>query len=263
MSRAELNLDQLLADMAEDVPPMPADFHGKWVSAVRTQAGKPEEKQPETPVAAPVSLWPKLLSLAAVFMFLIGGTFVYRSSRKTILPQSKPAVTVLETEKNGSLNAAGDAEEANDAGKADYAAMGAAGEAGSLVMNSAMESAAEAPERRVANQTVMAKRAEEADYAEEAPEMEMAEEAPETVSGSAVPEAEKPAVEMPEASSASAVPAAEKPAFEASAPVSAERSGLSGFFADMGDFLLVVWPYLLLALALLAIAAGIRKFRKK
>jgi uncharacterized membrane protein YraQ (UPF0718 family) len=68
---------------------------------------------------------------------------------------------------------------------------------------------------------------------------------------------------MPEASSASAVPAAEKPAFEASAPVSAERSGLSGFFADMGDFLLVVWPYLLLALALLAIAAGIRKFRKK
>jgi len=31
----------------------------------------------------------------------------------------------------------------------------------------------------------------------------------------------------------------------------------------MGDFLLVVWPYLLLALALLAIAAGIRKFRKK
>ena len=34
----EMNLDQLLAGMAEDVPPMPADFHEKWMNAVRAEA---------------------------------------------------------------------------------------------------------------------------------------------------------------------------------------------------------------------------------
>ena len=79
MSQAELNLDQLLAGMAEDVPPMPAGFHDQWMNAVREEA-----KQAETPAPAPVSQWPKILSVAAVFVFLIGGTLIYR-------PETAPA----------------------------------------------------------------------------------------------------------------------------------------------------------------------------
>ena len=83
----KLNLDQLLAGMAEDVPPMPADFHDKWMNAVRaeTKQTKPkpsnQAKQAVPPEAAPVSQWPKILSIAAVFVFLIGGTLIYRSAR--------------------------------------------------------------------------------------------------------------------------------------------------------------------------------------
>ena len=42
-----------------------------------------------------------------------------------------------------------------------------------------------------------------------------------------------------------------------------ERTGIGDFFADMGDFLLEVWPFVLIALVPLAVAAGVKKFRKK
>ena len=42
MSQAELNLDQLLSDMAEDVPPMPDNLHDKWMNSVRAEAAKKE-----------------------------------------------------------------------------------------------------------------------------------------------------------------------------------------------------------------------------
>ena len=42
-----------------------------------------------------------------------------------------------------------------------------------------------------------------------------------------------------------------------------ESADIGGFFADMGDFLLTVWPYLLIAAVLSAIITGIIKLRKK
>ena len=92
-AKARLKLDQLLSDMAEDVPPMPDGLHDKWMDSVRAEAAKNEN-----PLPVSVSRWPRILSVAAAFIFLIGGTFIYRSSRKTILPESRPADAVFSPE---------------------------------------------------------------------------------------------------------------------------------------------------------------------
>jgi len=305
----ELNLDQLLAGMAKDVPPMPADFHDKWMNAVRAESKQTspnssnqtnQAKPAAQPEAAPVSQWPKILSIAAVFVFLIGGTLIYRSARKPILPGSgsvnSAAVTetveteetaisetaVSETAITGSAmrKAADAAEKAgskmetaggagfsgmnsdaeapalamNSAEEADFAAVNSAAEAPVMAMNSAEEAAYEADameEAEVAYDSVM----EEAKEAETRPAVNMAAEAP---AAEAAP-TEVPATEAP----AAEITPTEIPATEAPVSAPAVREGIGGFFADMGDFLLVVWPYLLAALALLAIAAAAKKFRKK
>ena len=84
--RIDPELDDALAAMAEEVPPMPADFHDRWMSAVRAEAGNTAPAAEEGPRKAPVSLarWTRILSVAAVFVFLIGGTLVYRNSKKTL-----------------------------------------------------------------------------------------------------------------------------------------------------------------------------------
>ena len=35
-----LELDQMLAQMAQETPEMPADFHARWTEAVRAEAGQ-------------------------------------------------------------------------------------------------------------------------------------------------------------------------------------------------------------------------------
>lgn len=233
----ELYLDQLLAGMAEDVPPMPADFHDKWMNAIRT-----ERKQ-----SSPVSQWPKILSIAAVFVFLIGGTLIYRSVRKPILPENgsvnTAAVTKIIETNNTAMSEttiAGSAMEkaADSAGEADLR-MDTAGEADFTAVNSAEEAPVMAMDS-----------AWEAAY--EAESMEEAEEA-ET----------RPAVKMTAKAPAAEITPTEVPATEAPASASVAREGVGGFIADMGDFLLTVWPYLLIVLVLLAIAAAVKKFRKK
>ena len=84
--RIDPELDDALAAMAEEVPPMPADFHDRWMSAVRAEAGNTAPAAEEGPRKAPVSLarWTRILSVAAVFVFLIGGTLIYRNSKKTL-----------------------------------------------------------------------------------------------------------------------------------------------------------------------------------
>ena len=233
----ELYLDQLLAGMAEDVPPMPADFHDKWMNAIRT-----ERKQ-----SSPVSQWPKILSIAAVFVFLIGGTLIYRSVRKPILPENGSVNTAAVTEIIETNNTAmsettiaGSAMEkaADSAGEADLR-MDTTGEADFTAVNSAEEAPVMAMDS-----------AWEAAY--EAESMEEAEEA-ET----------RPAVKMTAKAPAAEITPTEVPATEAPASASVAREGVGGFIADMGDFLLTVWPYLLIVLVLLAIAAAVKKFRKK
>ena len=233
----ELYLDQLLAGMAEDVPPMPADFHYKWMNAIRT-----ERKQ-----SSPVSQWPKILSIAAVFVFLIGGTLIYRSVRKPILPENGSVNTAAVTEIIETNNTAmsettiaGSAMEkaADSAGEADLR-MDTAGEADFTAVNSAEEAPVMAMDS-----------AWEAAY--EAESMEEAEEA-ET----------RPAVKMTAKAPAAEITPTEVPATEAPASASVAREGVGGFIADMGDFLLTVWPYLLIVLVLLSVAAAAIKIRKK
>ena len=86
MLQNDPELDALLDQMAEDVPPMPADFHDNWMSAIRTEAKQAapaaEEKEEKKPVS--IVRWTRILSVAAMFVFLIGGTLLYRNTKGTM-----------------------------------------------------------------------------------------------------------------------------------------------------------------------------------
>ena len=70
-------LDLELAKMAQETPEMPADFHARWTEAVRAEAaGQQTEKKHETR-----RQWRYILSAAAVFVFLIGGTLITRGTK--------------------------------------------------------------------------------------------------------------------------------------------------------------------------------------
>lgn len=268
MNQTELDLDQMLAGMAEDVPPMPADFHDKWTNAVREEAA-----QAKAPAPVRISQWPRILGVAAVFVFLIGGTFIYRSTRKTILPKAEPVPVPNVTETAAVGDSGGSAGEADYAFSADSAAKapvrnesvkadrmdsaaeapagGTAGESG----GPAIIQATERPMMQIDEETAVNYAGDaEADMAEEAEEnTEYAEDAAEeSAAGASV--TEEPAAETT---------ATEAPVAEASETVPAERQGIGGFFADMGDFLLAAWPYLLIAAVPLAVAAYLKKSRKK
>ena len=100
----EKEIDRLLEEMAETAPEVPADFHDRWMNAVREEAGKQK---------APVSQWPKILSVAAAFVLLIGGVILVRTNGQKqqtpapALPASGEAVEEAKT--------AEEAEEAQDA----------------------------------------------------------------------------------------------------------------------------------------------------
>ena len=264
MSQAELNLDQLLAGMAEDVPPMPAGFHDQWMNAVREEA-----KQAETPAPAPVSQWPKILSVAAVFVFLIGGTLIYRSARKPLLPANEAVSTMAVTE--GAVNKEAVAEEAaaenaatvENAMEAIYEAAASAGETDAAAVPAAgsgnrKELGAKSAEVSYAAEAMTEEETAAEDASVPAYFMEAAEEAEEEVV-SAAPVTKAPVTEAP----VTEAPVTEAPVTEAPAAGMPERTGIGGFFADMGDFLLEVWPFVLIALVPLAVAAGVKKFRKK
>lgn len=231
MNQTESSLEQLLSDMAEDIPPMPADFHEQWMNAVREEA-----KHTEKAVPASLSQWPKILSIAAVFVFLIGGTFIFRSTRKTILTESRPvnALSVPEAGMTGEVDPeeaiSGEAGPEEDAGNMIFKAAGYAGEAdfsGTAVSDGEVSARKETGETA---EDVSSAGALMMDTAEETGKDE---------------------------------PAAEEPVTEAPETASANHHGIGGFFTDMGDFLLSVWPYLLIVAVPLVVAAGMKKFRKK
>ena len=72
----------------------------------------------------------------------------------------------------------------------------------------------------------------------------------------------EPAVKIAAEAPANTAPPTGSPAVEASESVPATRKGIGGFFADMGDFLLAVWPYLLIVLVPLAIVLIMKKTKK-
>ena len=69
-----MDLDQLLAEMAQETPEMPADFHARWTEAIRAEAGQAENEKRQDSRRQ----WRYILSAAAVFVFLIGGTLLTR-----------------------------------------------------------------------------------------------------------------------------------------------------------------------------------------
>ena len=120
-------LDLALEQLAEDVPPVPADFHARWMQAVRTEAQKQESPKTEIPeeeksgkvVRFSVNRWTRILGVAAAFVFLIGGTLLYRSGKRTLTtleyqPEitEKEAAAVYEAGEAAAVPEAGAAEEA-------------------------------------------------------------------------------------------------------------------------------------------------------
>ena len=286
--RIDPELDDALAAMAEEVPPMPADFHDRWMSAVRAEAEKnaPADKPvpEESPSKAPVSLarWTRILSVAAVFVFLIGGTLLYRNSKKTLslAPAAEMSHAVMAggeapAEDGGAelrpeapaVMGITDAEEA-----AQDMAMEAAYEEAAMAAAPAEEAETDgaAPALFAVNAAPKASaksagEAYETSAAEEAAYEEDAEEANEAMADGAAeaPAAVPAATVMPTAAPTQPPAVPEK---KTETAVETRETGLlqdaGAFLSDMGDFLLASLPYLAV-LAVPALVALIFRRRKK
>ena len=248
---ADPELDAELALMAEEVPPVPADFHHRWMNAVR------EDKK--TGHGISLTGWTRILSVAAAMIFLIGGTVLYRNSKHSLnafRTERKAAVTA---ESSGEQAAAGDtdplaAEMETDSGD------GTETETGTLSVmtaNTAKEIDAEAYE---ADMTA----------------------APESMGVFAAEEADSMYETSEEADEASCEETEEIPARVDSLPAAlrAEKSGTQAkgsaeetetgflrdtgaFLSDMGDFLLAALPYLAVLAVPVAVALVIRGKKRK
>ncbi len=269
---ADPELDALLSEMAEEVPPMPADFHDKWMSAVREDAANKAPVKEETPDrTGTIVRWTRILSVAAVFVFLIGGTLLYRSSKKTL----SSAVMMTESRKTDA---------AENAALTAGAIMGAAEEEAmdAAVAGEAMEAAVMAESMEAAEEEAAWEAAEEAEAVYDSflpaagdaavnsePALFAAYEAAASVKGAddtaerKASAAEKaPATEAP-VPAATAAPTAAPTEVPTAAPTEVPAEAETGsFFADMGDFLSETWPYLLI-LAVPAVTASFLRRRKK
>ena len=291
--RIDPELDDALAAMAEEVPPMPADFHDRWMSAVRADAEKnaPADKPApeESPSKAPVSLvrWTRILSVAAVFVFLIGGTLLYRNSKKSL---SSPVS--FEAEKQDAVETAVEpatelaagavmetAEEAEEAAAEEPLMMESYMQAAAVDGAAGVPADAEAEDREalkaagaVQNAFTAAPKeaaetdAEEADYAMEAAYEE--ESAMEAAAYEAAEEAAMPAPTKALTPAPTAAPTASPTVEPTAVPTvepEPEQTGFlpaaGAFFTDMGDFLLAALPYLLV-LAVPAVTALVIRRRK-
>ena len=247
-------LDELLSSMAEETPEMPADFHQAWTNRIHQEARKKQGKGSAQRI--------RLLSAAAAFVFLIGGTLIYRSVRPVnrlngVAAGGGSAAAVLNSVKTEAAFQSEAAEDVPDAAAEDRAGENA------LYAGALTDGAAEAP----------ALQAELEEYAEETvliPEMAMAQtEETETAAESAkeartaapVPLATGAPVPTPIAADAG-VPAREEGGRGREQPESGEGFA-AGFLRDMGDFVLWVLPWAAGACAVGAGAAWILRSRKK
>ena len=226
-----LELDQMLAQMAQETPEMPADFHARWTEAVRAEAGqKKTEKQQDSR-----RQWRYILSAAAAFVFLIGGTLLTRS-----MDQKDRTNKVAVTENTGNTVSDTDGEEDL------FIAVNEAAEEAETDMAEPM-AAAVRPNEAVA--AMGAKAAGQANAAMDAAMDTAMEEAPAEDAG-AEKAAEKTA-EEPAAETAGEQPeAAEEPV---------QESEFVSFLKDLGIFTLKA---LAAAAAIAAVVFGVKAFRK-
>ena len=234
-------LDRLLEEMAEETPEMPADFHARWTKQIQEEqkAHKHSERTRQTRY---------ILSAAALFVFLVGGTLITRgwNRRHPAVTASAPQAQVMyNVDAAGSnalkADALQTAEEREEAAEADNAAPMGAAPAGNV-----MESAAESAEE------------EEILYeAAEAPDMMMAE-APamkEAVKDAAAKRAEEPADAAAAAGTAETEAAAVKETgkTEAAAKPAEAPKKENEFLSFMRDFA----RFSLKALGVMAVIAGL------
>ena len=288
MPVTDAELDAALAQMAEEVPPMPADFHDRWMNAVRAEAGSTapaEEPAPKHTLS--IVRWTRILSVAAVFVFLIGGTLLYRNSKKSLsFPVS------FEAEKQDAVETAVEpatelaagavmetAEEAEEAAAEEPLMMESYMQAAAVDGAAGVPADAEAEDREalkaagaVQNAFTAAPKeaaetdAEEADYAMEAAYEE--ESAMEAAAYEAAEEAAMPAPTKALTPAPTAAPTASPTVEPTAVPTvepEPEQTGFlpaaGAFFTDMGDFLLAALPYLLV-LAVPAVTALVIRRRK-
>ena len=220
--QADPELDAVLEQMSGEVPPMPADFHDKWMNAIRAEAAQnasaPEEKTEKKVVS--LTRWTRILSIAAVFIFLIGGTALYRNSRGSLMPA---------------------ADKTEAAVMADLA---------SAAREESAEKTEEEPEKTEEEPDIRKKNAAAMTLAAGAPQAASEAEAPETWSEAAAYDAE-PALAMGAAMAVEPEP--EQTGFLPAA---------GAFFTDMGDFLLAALPYLLVLAVPAAAALILRRRKK-
>jgi len=288
MPVTDAELDAALAQMAEEVPPMPADFHDRWMNAVRAEAGSTapaEEPAPKHTLS--IVRWTRILSVAAIFVFLIGGTLLYRNSKKSL---SSPVS--FEAEKQDTVETAVEpatelaagavmetAEEAEEAAAEEPLMMESYMQAAAVDGAAGVPADAEAEDREalkaagaVQNAFTIAPKeaaetdAEEADYAMEAAYEE--ESAMEAAAYEAAEEAAMPAPTKALTPAPTAAPTASPTVEPTAVPTvepEPEQTGFlpaaGAFFTDMGDFLLAALPYLLV-LAVPAVTALVIRRRK-
>jgi len=238
-------LDRILDEMAEETPEMPADFHARWTEQIR----KEQQTQPRRERRRQLHY---ILSAAALFVFLIGGTLITRNLDKKNQADPVPAAQdkIMYSVEAGSaaanvntLQAAEEPEEAEEA--ADMAVpMEAAAENMAYDMDAAVqEDAAYEAEEASAMDAAMApaaaeKRAErpaeaavEADTAVMgAAAMEEAMEAEEAAMPAKAAGAEAPMTEAPTAAPTEAPTEA-----PTAAPTEAPKKE-NAFLSFMGDF---------------------------
>ena len=303
---ADEELDAALAQMAEEVPPVPAGFRERWMEAVLAEAkgAAPAagEPVPETEKPAPKNTvsfvrWTRILSVAAAFVFLIGGTLLYRNTKKTL---SGPVAMMKQETAESAAAPAAEEEETLAAGEVQVVAAEDAAEPGTeepVMMDSLMqdagwveteeESAAEAdmPYNMKNNGTALNASAafeEEADYAAEAsfrageadsageaafeaaPVMTAVPTAALTAAPTEGPTATPTAAptDTPEPSDTPVPSDTPAPAEEPEAEGAGFLQDTGAFFADMGDFLLAALPYLLVLAVPAVVALAVRRKKK-
>lgn len=286
------DIEAELSQMAEETPDMPETFHSAWTAAVRAEAQANTKTRKKTESRRQ---WRYILSAAAVFVFLIGGTAVTRmarsNERKAQKASQAPAVMMAIQEDREENSAAGwtvatedaEMEEAAEEPMGAYAVessanriewdeevsadsgMAVSGEdAGGLIIDAYEEMVPMAEEAAFPMEEAMEEEMEAEEAEENGPAgTAMADEAAKAA-GTSEPTAmpTSPATEepMPE----------EKPADRAAdeSPQENEEAeaeeGFAGFMKDLGAFTLKSLPWLAGAAALIAAAVLIcRKAGRK
>lgn len=286
-SQADPVLDAELAQMAEEVPPMPADFHEKWMNAVRSEAQQSASAVENTETKAPVSLirWTRILSIAAVFVFLIGGTILYRNSQKTLTSaafrtEAKNSVMLsVEAPAAGAIPEEREETEAPEKDAAEGAVMIAAESAETEMVMEEYAVPNEAASYDAGDYAAEYDDAEESVMYEEVQADPGAYEAAPMVAmkGAEMPAATLMPTEAPTIHVTESAPEEEEASEEETAGKTEEESGQEAetaqkeagliqqaglFLRDMGSFLLAALPYLLV-LAVPAVAALILRRKRK